>query len=306
MAEISEQERTKVIYKVTWVGFAVNFILSACKLIAGIYGKSAAMVADAVHSLSDFLTDLVVIVFVHLSAKPKDSDHDYGHGKYETLATVIIAVALLIVAGGIFYKAIVAIVQVWEGKVIPRPKSIALIAAGVSIVTKELLYWYTNFYAQRVNSLSLRANAWHHRSDALSSIGTLIGIGGAFFLGEKWRVLDPIAAIVVAILIIKVGYDLLKPAINELLEHSLSDEEEQEIEHIAMSDPRLSDLHNLKTRRIGNVIAIEMHVRVDPTMSIAEAHSITKEMEKNLKTRYGNATQVIIHVEPRKIPTLSD
>ena len=306
MVETEEKNRAKTIYKVTWVGFCVNLLLSVCKLAAGIYGRSAAMVADAVHSLSDFLTDIIVIFFVHISSKPKDADHEYGHGKYETLATAIIAIALIIAGGGILYNAIDMTIGVIHSESIPRPGKVALAAAGISIIAKEVLYRYTFHQAKRADSPALKANAWHHRSDAFSSVGTLIGIGGAYFLGEKWRVLDPIAAIVVSILIVKVGYDLLRPAIDELLDRSLPDEEEEEIKTIAMQDKRLSDLHNLKTRRIGNEIAIEMHVRVAPAMTVAEAHNITKEMERNLKERYGNLTQVIIHIEPQKIPTFSD
>ncbi|HRU72578.1 MAG TPA: cation diffusion facilitator family transporter, partial [Paludibacteraceae bacterium] len=186
--------REKTIYKVTWVGFFANLVLSIAKLLAGIFGRSGAMIADAVHSISDFATDVVVLAFVKVSAKPKDEGHDYGHGKYETLATVIIGLALFAVGVGILINSIELIRQVVDGVVIERPGLIALVAAAVSIVVKEALYWYTILAARRVNSPAMEANAWHHRSDAFSSIGTLIGIGGAYFLGEQWRVLDPIAA----------------------------------------------------------------------------------------------------------------
>lgn len=292
--------REKTIYKVTWVGFFVNLVLSIAKLLAGIFGRSGAMIADAVHSISDFATDVVVLAFVKVSAKPKDEGHDYGHGKYETLATVIIGLALFAVGVGILINSIELIRQVVNGVIIERPGLIALVAAAVSIVVKEALYWYTILAARRVNSPAMEANAWHHRSDAFSSIGTLIGIGGAYFLGEQWRVLDPIAAVIVSLFIGKVAYNLVKNGLNELLERSLPKELEDEIIGIIMSDSRLSDLHNLKTRRLGAHFAIELHVRVDGAMSVNESHKLTQSIEKRLKEKYGDGTQVIIHIEPVK------
>ncbi len=292
--------REKTIYKVTWVGFFANLVLSIAKLLAGIFGRSGAMIADAVHSISDFATDVVVVAFVKVSAKPKDEGHDYGHGKYETLATVIIGLALFAVGVGILINSIELIRQVVDGVVIDRPGLIALVAAAVSIVVKEALYWYTILAARRVNSPAMEANAWHHRSDAFSSIGTLIGIGGAYFLGEQWRVLDPIAAVIVSLFIGKVAYNLVKNGLNELLERSLPKELEDEIIGIIMSDSRLSDLHNLKTRRLGAHFAIELHVRVDGAMSVNDSHKLTQSIEKRLKEKYGDGTQVIIHIEPVK------
>lgn len=292
--------REKTIYKVTWVGFFANLVLSIAKLLAGIFGRSGAMIADAVHSISDFATDVVVLAFVKVSAKPKDEGHDYGHGKYETLATVIIGLALFAVGVGILINSIELIRQVVDGVVIDRPGLIALVAAAVSIVVKEALYWYTILAARRVNSSAMEANAWHHRSDAFSSIGTLIGIGGAYFLGEQWRVLDPIAAVIVSLFIGKVAYNLVKNGLNELLERSLPKELEDEIIGIIMSDSRLSDLHNLKTRRLGAHFAIELHVRVDGAMSVNDSHKLTQSIEKRLKEKYGDGTQVIIHIEPVK------
>lgn len=290
--------REKTIYKVTWVGFFANLVLSIAKLLAGIFGRSGAMIADAVHSISDFATDVVVVAFVKVSAKPKDEGHDYGHGKYETLATVIIGLALFAVGVGILINSIELIRQVVDGVVIERPGLIALVAAAVSIVVKEALYWYTILAARRVNSPAMEANAWHHRSDAFSSIGTLIGIGGAYFLGEQWRVLDPIAAVIVSLFIGKVAYNLVKNGLEELLERSLPKELEDEIIGIIMSDSRLSDLHNLKTRRLGAHFAIELHVRVDGAMSVNDSHKLTQSIEKRLKEKYGDGTQVIIHIEP--------
>ncbi len=295
-----QETREQAIYKVTWIGFFVNVLLSVGKLIAGFVGRSGAMIADGVHSVSDFATDIVVLLFVRISAKPKDEDHDYGHGKYETLATVVIGVALAAVASGILVDSAERIAQVLRGESIARPGIVALVAAAVSIVAKEALYWYTMLTAKRVDSPALKANAWHHRSDAFSSIGTLIGIGGAYFLSEQWRVLDPIAAIVVGALIIKVAYDLVMPGLNELLERSLPKEQEDEIVALVLADKRLSDVHNLKTRRIGAGIAVELHVRVQGNMTVNESHAITRNIEQLLRQQYGDRTQVIIHIEPLK------
>ena len=293
--------REQQIYRVTWVGFFANLFLSVGKIAAGIVGRSGAMIADGIHSISDFATDLVVMIFVKVSAMPKDDDHDYGHGKFETLATIIIGMALFVVAVGIFWKSIKLVVDVANGQTIEPPEAIAFAAAAVSIAVKEGLYRYTKRIGEKVGSQVVVANAWHHRSDALSSIGTLLGIGGAYFLGQKWAVLDPIAAIIVSLLIAKVAYALIKPGIGEMLERSLPKEQEDEIESIVLSNKHFSDVHNLKTRRIGSGIAIELHVRVPGNMTVSESHEATVDVEHRLRERYGQRTQVILHVEPVKV-----
>lgn len=297
---MTEQERVKGIYRVTIVGSVVNLLLVVFKFVAGLLGSSSAMIADAVHSLSDFVTDIVVIVFVNISGKPEDEDHRYGHGKYETLATVIIALALFAVGVGILVDGAKDVAAVVNGAVLPAPSMIALIAAALSIVAKELLYRYTAHVGRKLDSQAVVANGWHHRSDAFSSIGVLVGIGGAMLLGEKWRVLDPLAAIVVSAFIIKVAVDLIKPCLDELLERSLPAEVEQEIEQIILSEEGVTSPHHLRTRRIGNRYAIEVHIRMDGNLTLAEAHRITTAVEQKLKSRYGSATHVGIHAEPIK------
>ena len=292
--------RARRIYRVTAVGLAVNVALAAGKLAAGLAGRSGAMIADAVHSVSDFATDIVVLVCVRLSSRPRDEDHDYGHGKYETLASVLIGLALAAVAIGIFANSIGLIKRVVEGEQIPRPGLVAVIAAGVSIIVKEALYRYTVVEGRRLNSPAVVANAWHHRSDALSSVATLVGIGGARFLGGSWRILDPIAAIMVSALIVKVAYDLVVSGVNELVEHSLPASTEREILDIVTSDGNVSDPHNLKTRRIGQNIAVEVHIRLPQDMTVGQSHSITVGIERRLRERFGDGTQTIIHVEPLK------
>ena len=278
----------------------VNILLFAFKLVAGIVGRSGAMIADAVHSASDFATDIVVLVFVRISAKPRDNDHAWGHGKYETLASLIIGVALFAVGAEILIDSAEKITAVASGEVLPRPGMIALIAAAVSIVVKEALYQWTVRVGRQIDSPSVVANAWHHRSDALSSVGALLGIGAAYFLGDKWHIADPIAAIVVAALIIKVAVDLCRTALAELLEKSLPQDVEKEILSIISAIPNVYKPHNLRTRRIGADIAIEVHIRVDGEMSVHASHEISREIERALRARFGERTAVAIHIEPLK------
>lgn len=284
----------------TVVGSVVNFLLLVFKFFAGIMGHSAAMLADAVHSLSDFITDIVVIVFVRISAKPEDEGHDYGHGKYETLATAIIGILLLFVGFGIFWNGASSIYRFLQGGSLQEPAMLALVAALVSIIFKEVLYQYTVFKGRKLNSQAVVANAWHHRSDAFSSIGTAAGIAGAILLGDHWRVLDPVAAIVVSFFIMKVAVQLLIPCVDELLEKSLPAEVEDEIVRIILSFPGISSPHHLRTRRIGSYCAIEVHVRMDGSISLEEAHEMATAVENKLKRQFGKGTLVSIHVEPVK------
>ena len=299
MSDTSEI-RIRRIYRVTFVGFAVNLVLSLLKLVAGVFGRSGAMIADAVHSFSDLATDIVVIVFARISAKPRDDGHDYGHGKYETLATILISIALGIVGVGILADSIRAIRVVIDGGLLPRPGLIALVAAVLSIAAKEILYRYTVREGRAIDSPSVVANAWHHRSDALSSLGTLVGIGCAYFLGERWRIADPIAALIVAVFIFKVAFDLVRTGLNELLERSLPADVEEEILRIVTDDPEVCQPHNLRTRRIGAAIAVEVHVRMDGAMTVARSHALTVDIERRLRARFGEGTMIAIHVEPLK------
>jgi len=295
-----EQERKKEVYRVTLVGTVVNMVLVVAKFVAGIVGHSGAMIADAVHSLSDFVTDIIVFVMVGVSSKPQDADHNYGHGKYETLATAVIGLALMLAGIGICYSGVSAVVAVIKGEILPAPGYVALAAALISIVLKELLFRYTIKAGKRVNSQAVVANAWHHRSDALSSIATAVGIGGAILLGNQWRVLDPIAAIMVSVFIIKVAYDLMKPCIDELLEKSLPKEVEDDIMAIILSFEQVSSPHHLRTRRIGTRYAIEFHIRMSGQLTLDEAHAVATEIEAGIKARYGQGTHVAVHMEPEK------
>jgi len=258
------------------------------------------MIADAVHSLSDFLTDIFVLVFVSISAKPQDESHDYGHGKFETIATFLIGLALVAAAAGIVVTGVMKLIDWWGGAQLESPGWIALWAALLSIVIKELLYQYTVRRGRQLDSKVMIANAWHHRSDALSSIGAALGIGLAIFLGRRWAVFDPLASVVVGLMLVKVAYELLKQSTGELTESSLPAETEREIEQIILSFDDVQQPHNLRTRRIGNRIAIEAHVRMDGQLTLNTVHERASAIERKLKQRFGNNTHVTIHMEPVK------
>ena len=292
--------RENELTKVTLMGSIGNLVLLSFKFIAGIVAGSLAMVADAVHSLSDFLTDLIVLVFVRIGAKPQDDSHDYGHGKFETLATLFVALALVGAAIGIIVSGSLKIARWLQGETLEKPGMLALWAAFLSILVKEILFRYTIAKGRALESPAVVANAWHHRSDALSSVGSAIGIGGAILLGQRWAVLDPLASIVVGGMLVKVAWDLLKVSTGELTDSSLSAETEREIVDIFHSFPQVSEPHNLRTRRIGNRIAIESHVRLDGNMTLNEAHDIVSAIEDRIRERFGHGTIVTIHMEPVK------
>ena len=292
--------RQQKMYRVTLAGSIVNALLLILKFAAGIIGHSAAMIADAVHSLSDFITDIVVIAFVRLSSKPADKNHAYGHGKYETIATSIIGLALMAVAVKLGWDGIQKIFHVIRGGELQSPGIIALIAAITSIIAKEWIYRVTHRVARQVESQALEANAWHHRSDAFSSIGTAIGIGGAVILGSRWTILDPIAAVIVSIMISITALKLIRKSSGELLEESLPQETEQQIVDIVYQDPLATDVHHLHTRRIGNIIAIEMHLRLPKDITLEQAHTHATAIERHLRDTFGSGTHIMLHIEPTK------
>ena len=298
--KVLPSKREKEIYKVTLWGSAGNFALLVFKFVAGMVGHSAAMMADAVHSLSDFVTDVIVLCLVRVSAKPQDETHDYGHGKYETIASFLIGLALVAAATGIIVSGAVKLAGWLQGEQLPAPGRLALWAALISIVVKELLFQYTKRAGKRLDSQAMVTNAWHHRSDALSSIGAAIGIGGAILLGDRWTVLDPIASIVVGAMLVKVAVELLKGSMDELTECSLPPETEAEIETIIRTFPDVSEPHNLRTRKIGNRIAIEVHLRMKGDTTLREAHDRANAIEERIKERFGPQTHITLHMEPTK------
>lgn len=298
---MDEKQRLREVYKVTIAGSIINVLLLVLKFAAGILGHSAAMIADAIHSLTDFATDVVVLVFVKLGNKPMDKDHDYGHGKYETLATAIIGISLFVVGVMICWSGLVKTYHAFLGEELQQPGIVALVAAVASVALKEWAYQFTVRTGRKYHSEAVVANAWHHRSDALSSIGTMMGIGGAILLGSHWAVLDPLAAIVVSIFIIKASWSLVMQSVKELTDASLSDAEEADIVKTAAEVQGVCEIHNLRTRRIGNKIAIEMHVRMPGSLSLYVAHERATAIEQRLKQKYGADTHVGIHLEPIKI-----
>lgn len=276
----------------------VNLFLTVGKIIAGIAGKSAAMVADGVHSLSDFASDIVVIVFVHISSKAKDKEHSYGHGKFETMATLIVSLVLVFVATKMMYSGVEDIIGILSGEPASSPGLVALAAAAVSIVAKEVLFRVTVKVGKEVGSPVVMANAWHHRSDALSSIGSLVGIGGAILLGDRWVVLDPAVCCIISVMIMVVAVKMAIPSLKELLEVSLPDEMKADIVAVMSSVEGVKNVHSLKTRRNGPSVIVDAHVVVSPDISVVEAHDIATAVEEALSGKFGPETQTSIHIEP--------
>lgn len=293
-----DTRRQRGIFRVTIVGSIVNLLLCGFKLICGLLGHSSAMIADAAHSLSDLVSDLVVLLFVKLSSRPQDGDHDYGHGKYETLASVIMGVMLGLVGAGIFVAGAKDILRFINGQPIGEPGVIALVAAVVSMLVKEGLFQYTIRADRRLDSTALRANAWHHRSDALTSLAALIGIGGALLLGHNWAILDPAAAVIVSLFIVKAAFSLIKPSVEQLLEKALPDEIKQRIEAEVLAVDGVKGIHKLRTRRVGNRDALSMHLLMPGDITLAQAHDIATECERRLRNLLGKTTYINIHMEP--------
>ncbi|MBQ0115767.1 MAG: cation transporter [Bacteroidales bacterium] len=286
------------IARITLVGSVANLVLTICKLAAGIVGRSSAMVADGVHSLSDLISDIVVLIFVRVSGKGSDKGHDYGHGKFETLASLIVCLLLVVVAVKLMINGVSSIHDYLNGVELERPGMIALVAAAVSIIVKEVLYQVTVRVGREVDSHMVIANAWHHRSDAFSSIGSLIGIGGAVFLDSRWAVLDPIAGCIISIMIVVVAVRMAAPALDELLDASLPEAEEEQIMKTIIATEGVDSAHGLKTRRSGQSVIIDAHIVDDPQMTVAASHDICTQVEKNLRALKGEESQILIHIEP--------
>lgn len=292
------KDREKKIISVTVGGAAVNLLLSIVKAVAGILGNSAAMVADAIHSLSDLISDAIVLVMVRISGKGEDKGHDYGHGKYETLATIVVSLLLVVVGVGIMTNSMKKILSVINGEQLELPGMIAFWAALLSIVAKEVLYQWTSRMGKKVNSQAVIANAWHHRSDALTSIGAMIGIGLAILLGGQWVVLDPVIGCVISVVILIVAVKMALPALNELMDGSLPEETECDIMETIQSVDKVDNVHKIKTRKIGPNIIVDAHVVVNPDMSVKDAHDVTVQIENEIHKKYGLGAIISIHVEP--------
>jgi cation diffusion facilitator family transporter len=294
----SSKQRTEIIRNVTLIGSLVNILLSVGKIFAGVYGKSSAMIADGIHSFSDLLTDIIVLSVSKISGKEEDYNHHYGHGKFETFATMLISFILFLVGAGIFWSGLSNVYLAYQGNTPEQPGMITVYAAIASLISKEILFRITLFYGESIQSSSLIANAWHHRSDAVSSIATLVGISGAIFLGEKWRILDPITSIFVSFFIMKVAWEIAHPSVSELLETALPIETQEQIFQIITNTPGVISYHKFKCRGIGDTIAIDFHIQVDKNLSIEKAHNISTALERSIRDQFGESSHIGIHIEP--------
>ena len=283
---------------ITIIGSIINGILIIIKIGGGIIGHSSAIIADGIHSFSDFVSDIIVLSGLKLSSKPCDESHDFGHGKFETFSSFFLGIFLFFAGLAIFFKGINDIFFSTKGNIIEKPSLITLLIAFISIILKEYLYRATKTTGEITKSNLIIANAWHHRTDAISSLGIFLGIAGAILLGDKWRFLDPLSAVILSIFIIFISFKIIKDSFNELVEASLDMETENKILYIINSVKGANSPHNLKTRRIGNRISIDVHIKVSKNLNISEAHLIATKVEKNLKNKFGEQTFVSIHIEP--------
>jgi cation diffusion facilitator family transporter len=291
-------ERLKKINYVTIQGIFINIGLIILKMAAGVISHSGAIVADAFHSFSDLSTDLALLWGAKAAAEPADSDHEYGHGRINTIVCAGIGILLFAVGGAIFFGGAFKVFRVLRGEMLLQPGWFACFAAFISIISKEWLYQRTVAVGKETENLAVIANAWHHRSDAFSSIGVMLGILGAIVLGGSWRILDPIAAVVVSVFIIKVAFSIVGESFYELMEGSLSDDEEVEIARLTLSVPGVNTPHRIRTRRIGYNVAIELHIKVNNDLDIRQGHDIATKVEDLLKERFGRSTFISVHVEP--------
>jgi cation diffusion facilitator family transporter len=295
-------KRSRNARQVTILGAFINLLLFCGKFFAGIFGHSTVMIADAIHTISDLISDWAVLLGFKMAERPEDSTHDYGHARFETLSTVVISTMLLFAGLYILTSGLkeIYIHYICKQKELADPNFIALTAAFISILTKEFLYQYTTKVGKAIHSDALLANALHHRTDALSSIAALFGIGGAIFLGNNWRILDPLAALLISIFIIKVALDLLFKNLNQLLDCALSKKDKNTILKIVAGTKGVKDLHKLKTRMLGNNVAIDIHIQVARHITIVAAHNIASLAEQRLKKHFGQQTYISIHIEPAK------
>jgi len=279
---------------VTWVGMLTNILLSVFKMAAGYLGKSQTIFADGVHSLSDTATDLAVIVGVNYWYAPPDETHPHGHQRIETIVTQFIGIALVAVALGISYEAIVTLREMHSSP----PDKIALIAALVSIASKEALYQWTVFVGKKIRSSALVANAWHHRSDAFSSIPAALAVGVALFY-PSWSFVDHIGAIVVSLFILQAAWKIIWPSLKELADTGASHEVINEIERIVLSTQGVLSLHKLRTRKIGYGYQVDLHIQVEGSITVTEGHRISEEAKARLIQNGPNISDVIVHLEPQ-------
>ena len=293
---VTESEFRRVANRVSFITIAENAVLTIFKLLAGMIAHSNAMISDAIHSASDVFSTIVVIIGVRLAAKDSDKEHPYGHERLECVAAIVLAMVLFLTGLEIGAQAVKDIIGGNYGE-LEVPGMLALIAAVVSIVTKEVMYWYTRYYAQRIDSSALMADAWHHRSDALSSIGALIGIGGAM-LG--FPVMDSIASLVIFVFIAKAAYDIFRDAMEKMVDHSCDEVTEKEIYDLVLGHQEVLGIDLLQTRIFGNKIYVDVEIQVNGQYTLMEAHNIAEEVHKNIEQDFPKVKHVMVHVNPAK------
>ena len=292
--QVAESEFTRVANRVAFVTIFENVLLALGKLIAGLIGHSSAMISDAVHSASDVFSTIVVLIGVKLSSKESDKEHPYGHERLECVAAIVLAVVLLLTGLGIGYDAIKNILG-GNYKELTSPTVLALVAAIISIVAKEAMYWYTRYYAKRIDSSALMADAWHHRSDALSSVGALIGIGGAM-LG--YPVMDSIASLVIFFFIAKAAYDIFKDAIDKMVDHACDEETEKAIYDAVLEQEEVLGIDMLQTRIFGNKIYVDLEIQLDENYTLKKAHDIAEEVHEHIEQNFPKVKHIMVHVNP--------
>lgn len=287
-------EEQRMIRKISFVGIAGNIVLSSFKLFAGIYGNSSAMVSDAVHSMSDVFATFIAMLGVKLSKRTADENHPYGHERLECLASLFLGLLLLVTGIGI---GKVGLTNIFSGeyKHLTPPATIALVAAIVSIVTKEGMYWYTRYYAKLLNSSAFLADAWHHRSDAFSSIGSLVGIGGAM-LG--YPVLDSVASVVICLFILKVAYDILKTAVNNMLDTSCGEEYDRKLKSFIAGQEGVVCVDMLRSRSFGNMVYVDLEMEVNGDIPLRQAHAIAEQVHADVESHFPEVKHIMIHINP--------
>lgn len=284
----------KIIKRLSLVGILGNILLSAFKLFAGIFGKSGAMVSDAVHSLSDVFATFIAYIGVRLSNKDADDSHPYGHERFESIAAIVLGLILLVTGLGIGYSGVLKIIG-GNYKTIEIPTALPLAAAIISILAKEGMYQYTMYYARKLESAAFEADAWHHRSDAFSSIGSFAGILAAR-LG--FPIMDPIASVIICIFILKVAFDILKDAFMRMMDTSCGSEYDEKLKKFIEDQPGVSQVDMLRTRFFGNKIYIDVEIGVDRDMSLVAAHEIAEDVHKKVENNFSNVKHIMIHVNP--------
>lgn len=292
---LTDKEKKKIAMHVSNTSIGVNVMLSVGKLVAGIFAHSSAMVSDAIHSASDVFSTLIVIIGIHISSKASDEEHQYGHERFECVASIILATVLALTGLAIGYQGIGKIIGGMQGEKLIIPGKMALIAAFISIIVKEGMYWYTRNAAKKIKSGALMADAWHHRSDALSSVGSLLGIGAAI-LG--FPIFDPIASVAICLCIFKVSYDIYKDALSKMLDTSCDQETNEKMEAIILAQDGVREVDLLKTRLFGSKIYVDVEISADASLTLEASHAIAEKVHNKIEEEFEDVKHCMVHVNP--------